>query len=351
MTPGHERHGRRAAATSSTRSARSSAAPARRGGSLSIVGDPGIRKTSLLRGSPRADRRPAGGRRRLRGRVEHAVRRVQRLLLPSRHISPGCPCATNRPCTSPPGPLQARLRSLSSSASACSACSGAPGSRGRSSRSSTTLICSTPSRCRPWPSSRAAWRRSRQPCSSPAGTSRSTRPRWRASRPLRLGGLPSAAAMRLLTGSLSEPLYLAVAMQIVTATGGNPLALVDLAGELSVAQLTESGLGDEPIPVGRHLESFYLRQVHLLGEDVRLWLLVAGGRLDRRRRPDRRRGRPARAAPRGRRRRRVGRAGRASDTPCGSGIRWCARRRTTQHPVRTGAGSTGRSRRWRPRRA
>ncbi|WP_200944872.1 MULTISPECIES: AAA family ATPase [unclassified Nocardioides] len=92
---------------------------------------------------------------------------------------------------------------------------------------------------------------------------------------LRLAGLPADAAIRLLTRSLSEEIDPAVAIQVATATGGNPLALVDLADELTVGQLTESSLGEEPVPIGRHLESFYLRQVRLLGEDVRLWLLVA----------------------------------------------------------------------------
>lgn len=92
---------------------------------------------------------------------------------------------------------------------------------------------------------------------------------------LRLGGLSPDVAIRLLTRSLSESIDPAVAMQIVRATGGNPLALVDLADDVTVTQLTESSFGDEPIPVGRHLESFYLRQVRLLGDDVRLWLLVA----------------------------------------------------------------------------
>jgi DNA-binding CsgD family transcriptional regulator len=92
---------------------------------------------------------------------------------------------------------------------------------------------------------------------------------------LRLSGLSPDVAVRLLTRSVSEAIDPAVAMQIVTATGGNPLALVDLADDLTVAQLTESTFGDEPLPVGRHLESFYLRQVRLLGDDVRLWLLVA----------------------------------------------------------------------------
>ena len=40
-------------------------------------------------------------------------------------------------------------------------------------------------------------------------------------------------------------------------------------------RLTESSLADEPIPVGHHLEAFYLRRVRHLAPDVQLWLLVA----------------------------------------------------------------------------
>lgn len=92
---------------------------------------------------------------------------------------------------------------------------------------------------------------------------------------LRLVGLPTGLAVQLLTGTLPEAIDPAVAMQIAVATGGNPLALVDLARELTVKQLTESSFGDEPIPIGRHLESFYLRQIRQLDADVQSWLLVA----------------------------------------------------------------------------
>ena len=97
---------------------------------------------------------------------------------------------------------------------------------------------------------------------------------------LRLGGLGTEPAVRLLTESLpaearERGLDPAVAAQIVAAIGGNPLALVDLAGELTVRQLTESSFGDEPIPVGRNLESWYQRQVRGLPPDAQLWLLVA----------------------------------------------------------------------------
>ncbi|WP_433832784.1 AAA family ATPase [Actinoplanes sp. CA-015351] len=91
----------------------------------------------------------------------------------------------------------------------------------------------------------------------------------------RLTGLPQDAAVRLLMRSLPEQIDPAVAVQVFAATGGNPLALVDLAGELSVRQLTESSFGDEPLPVGRRLEQHYLRQVRKLGAPAQLWLLIA----------------------------------------------------------------------------
>jgi DNA-binding CsgD family transcriptional regulator len=91
---------------------------------------------------------------------------------------------------------------------------------------------------------------------------------------LRLSGLGTEPAVQLLNHALPEGLDPAVAVQIAAATGGNPLALTDLASELSVKQLTESSFGDEPFPVGRHLESYYLRRVRRLPEDVQRWLLI-----------------------------------------------------------------------------
>ncbi|GAB3254713.1 LuxR family transcriptional regulator [Kineosporia babensis] len=92
---------------------------------------------------------------------------------------------------------------------------------------------------------------------------------------LPLSGLALEPAVRLLTQSMNEPIDPAVAAQIAVATGGNPLALTDLAGELTVRQLTESSLGDEPFPVGRRLEAFYVRQVRALDPAGQVWLLVA----------------------------------------------------------------------------
>ena len=92
---------------------------------------------------------------------------------------------------------------------------------------------------------------------------------------LRLQGLAADAAVSLLQSALPEPIDPAAAAKIATATGGNPLALLDLASELDARRLTESSLADEPIPVGHHLEAFYLRRVRHLAPDLQRWLLVA----------------------------------------------------------------------------
>ncbi|WP_369051808.1 AAA family ATPase [Kineococcus terrestris] len=92
---------------------------------------------------------------------------------------------------------------------------------------------------------------------------------------LRLEGLAPDAAAALLRSSLPRAIDPAAAARIAAATGGNPLALIDLAGELGVRDLTESSFAEEPLPVGRHLEAHYLRRVRDLPAHVQRWLLVA----------------------------------------------------------------------------
>ncbi|GAA0234247.1 helix-turn-helix transcriptional regulator [Cryptosporangium japonicum] len=89
---------------------------------------------------------------------------------------------------------------------------------------------------------------------------------------LRLGGLDAGSAATLLRSVSADPIDPATAARIVAATGGNPLALIDLAGELSVKQLT---VADEPIPVGSRLEQLYLRQVRGTASQRQEWLLIA----------------------------------------------------------------------------
>ena len=92
---------------------------------------------------------------------------------------------------------------------------------------------------------------------------------------LRLEGLDPVPAVALLRRSLDSPIDPVAAARIARATGGNPLALIDLAHDLSVAELTSSSLADEPVPVGHRLEEHYVRQVGRLPAPVRTWLLLA----------------------------------------------------------------------------
>ena len=92
---------------------------------------------------------------------------------------------------------------------------------------------------------------------------------------IRLTGLELEWAIELLSASLAESIDPLVAAQIARATGGNPLALIDLANDVSIKQLTDSGLAEEPIPVGHHLEQHYVRRVRGTSNGVQLWLLTA----------------------------------------------------------------------------
>lgn len=92
---------------------------------------------------------------------------------------------------------------------------------------------------------------------------------------LRLTGLDQRAAVQLLTARASDVIDPYAAIQIAVATGGNPLALIDLARDLSIRQLGDLSLSYDPIPLSRQLMAHYLRQVREMSPDVQRWLLVA----------------------------------------------------------------------------
>ncbi|MGK2869498.1 MAG: AAA family ATPase, partial [Mycobacterium sp.] len=92
---------------------------------------------------------------------------------------------------------------------------------------------------------------------------------------LQIGGLDVTSAVRLLTTSAPEVVDPYAATQIADATGGNPLALIDLARELSTRQLSEISLSAAPVPISRQLEEHYLRRVRDMAPDVQTWLLLA----------------------------------------------------------------------------
>ncbi|WP_053371250.1 LuxR family transcriptional regulator [Cellulosimicrobium cellulans] len=90
-----------------------------------------------------------------------------------------------------------------------------------------------------------------------------------------LTGLDPETAVRLLNRSSHRPLAPPAAMAIARATGGNPLALIDLAGEALVHELPDLGISDEPVPIGRHLEEHYVRRVRQTEASVQRWVLLA----------------------------------------------------------------------------
>ena len=92
---------------------------------------------------------------------------------------------------------------------------------------------------------------------------------------LRIRGLPEAAAYELLETAISQPIDPPVAARIVAETGGNPLAVVEAARELSPDQLGGRLPLPEPLPVGHRLERSFLRRVRELPRDTQMLLLLA----------------------------------------------------------------------------
>ncbi len=92
---------------------------------------------------------------------------------------------------------------------------------------------------------------------------------------LELDGLATPEAVRLLSRSASEPIDPYLAARVAAETGGNPLALVDLAHAASAGALTAWAVAEAPVPIGERLEAHYARQLESLPADTRRWLLVA----------------------------------------------------------------------------
>lgn len=92
---------------------------------------------------------------------------------------------------------------------------------------------------------------------------------------LQIAGLDVPSAVRLLTTTAPEVVDPHAATQIADATGGNPLALIDLARELSTRRLSEFSVSAAPVPISRQLEEHYLRRVRDMPTDVQTWLLLA----------------------------------------------------------------------------
>ena len=92
---------------------------------------------------------------------------------------------------------------------------------------------------------------------------------------LSIFGLPDQAAFELLETSVAQPIDPAVAAHLVAETGGNPLAVVEAARELTPDQLSGAVPLPEPLPVGHRLEESFLRRVRELPQDSQALLLLA----------------------------------------------------------------------------
>ena len=92
---------------------------------------------------------------------------------------------------------------------------------------------------------------------------------------LMLSGLPEEAAGELLATSAGGRVDGRVSAQIVAGVGGNPLALVEVAEELTPAELSGAVPLGWPLRFGGRLEELYLARVRALPGDTRALLLVA----------------------------------------------------------------------------
>ena len=90
---------------------------------------------------------------------------------------------------------------------------------------------------------------------------------------IELSGLDPAGGMALLTErnpDFAKP----IAEQVVTATGGNPLALIEVAAHLSPDQRQGRQPLPDPLPVGRDLTDLYQQRLMPLPTDCKLALAV-----------------------------------------------------------------------------
>ena len=91
---------------------------------------------------------------------------------------------------------------------------------------------------------------------------------------LYLRGLDDQDARELLSSLVGGPLGPQLADRIVSETRGNPLALLELGGELTADHLAGAPI-TEPLPVSELVEARFLRQVRALPRDTQMLLLVA----------------------------------------------------------------------------
>ena len=92
---------------------------------------------------------------------------------------------------------------------------------------------------------------------------------------LEVSGLAVPDAYELLMSSAASRFDREVADRIVTETDGNPLALIEIARDLSVEGLLGAGSALEPIPLVKRVEQNFARQVGELPPETQVLLLIA----------------------------------------------------------------------------
>jgi len=89
-----------------------------------------------------------------------------------------------------------------------------------------------------------------------------------------LGGLDTASATELLVRGAGRPLPPQVIQRLVADTGGNPLALLGLPGQLTEDQLSGRSPLREPLPINSLLQESFLRHVRTLPQRATTALLL-----------------------------------------------------------------------------
>jgi hypothetical protein len=92
---------------------------------------------------------------------------------------------------------------------------------------------------------------------------------------LTVGGLAEEAAHELLATSAGAQVDRQVSWRIAADTAGNPLALVELAAELTAAELSGAEPLDWPLRFGGRLEELYQSRVRALPDSTQTLLLLA----------------------------------------------------------------------------
>lgn len=91
----------------------------------------------------------------------------------------------------------------------------------------------------------------------------------------RIAALDPASAHRILDEAVPGALDPRVSARMIDETGGNPLAMLELLGELSAEQLAGRFPLPRRLPVGRRVDVHFLAQVATLSPQARTALLVA----------------------------------------------------------------------------